>query len=339
MKCWKCGQENVDGASICMYCRASQNRPAPTTDIGRAMRMLYDRYGAQEVFKNSAYLVNGLGDLAEDSKKLRNQLKTGMDAGLGRVYLEQLNTGMPDSAFDNRVKRLLTEDAGLNEKAAGEIARCFDEMIGWRAVKQNAGENTSGSDNINRNPGNNGRQPEIKRPNQPVNHHEPEIDPHKPQKPEAQTTVKAKRGWKDLYAYEKALIFCVAGAMILGCFVNQEHDPEFILDYVLYGIALIPLIMSFGLTKDKLRNEPFGGANLLTVLFGIIIIFTGMDFKSKADLVEALKTKTDATSKEMYLWQQHLYTQDLIFIATGIPMLIQMIRHRIQENKGTGGKQ
>ena len=135
MKCWKCGQEITDGSGTCVYCGASQTRPQPVTEAGRALRVLYDRYGAQEVLGNSAYIVNGLGDLAEDSKKLRSQIRMGLDAGLGRVYLEQLQVGTPDSAFDRRVKVLLTDEAGLNDKTAGEIAGYFDEMIGWKTVQ------------------------------------------------------------------------------------------------------------------------------------------------------------------------------------------------------------
>ena len=134
MKCWKCGQEVVGGSSVCPYCGAAQARPEPTTETGRAMRALYDRYGAQEVLTNSAYLVNGLADLTDVDKKLRNQLRMALDAGLGKVYLDQLSAGAPDGAFDNRVQIVLTEDAGLSDKAAETLAEYFDEMIGWRGV-------------------------------------------------------------------------------------------------------------------------------------------------------------------------------------------------------------
>ena len=134
MKCWKCGQEVVGGTGVCPYCGATQARPEPTTETGRAMRALYDRYGAREVLTNSAYLVNGLADLTDVDKKLRNQLRMALDAGLGKVYLDQLSAGAPDSAFNNRVRIVLTEDAGLSDKAAETLAGYFDEMIGWRGA-------------------------------------------------------------------------------------------------------------------------------------------------------------------------------------------------------------
>lgn len=133
MKCWKCGQEIAEGAGTCPRCGAAQARPAPTSEMGRAMRALYDRYGAQEVLTNGAYLVNGLADLTDVDRKFRSQLRMALDAGLGKAYLEQLRAGGPDAAFDDRVKILLTEDAGLNGKTSAALAGYFDEMIGWRA--------------------------------------------------------------------------------------------------------------------------------------------------------------------------------------------------------------
>ena len=136
MKCWKCSSELAKGVATCVYCGTDQRRKPVSSEIGRAMRMLYDRYGAQAVLANSAYLINGLSDLTEDSKKLRNRLKMAMDAGLGRLYQDQLQAGDPDSAFDEQVRRLLTEDAGLSDKVAAEISGYFDEMIGWRQMSR-----------------------------------------------------------------------------------------------------------------------------------------------------------------------------------------------------------
>ena len=98
------------------------------------MRTLYDRYGRDAVLNNNLMLVNGLGDLVENSQKLRNQMKMALDAGVGRLYLDQLNgTGAPDTAFDQRVRAMMTDDAGLSDKVAAEIAGYFDVMIGWRS--------------------------------------------------------------------------------------------------------------------------------------------------------------------------------------------------------------
>ena len=136
MKCWRCEQEINDGTRECVYCHADQRRSVPTTDVGQALRQLYDHYGADAVLSNNVLLVNGLGDVVNDTlgtnvKKIKNQLRMGMDAGLGRLYKEQLVIGKPDDQFYSRAKILLTEDAGLSDKSADEIISYFDEMIGW----------------------------------------------------------------------------------------------------------------------------------------------------------------------------------------------------------------
>ena len=106
MKCWKCGTENESGSGSCENCGSSLERMAPVTKIGKAMRKLYDDYGAAEVLSNEKILVNGLGEL----------------------YLQQLETGSPDQEFDNIVRELWTDHARLNGKAAEEISGYFDEI-------------------------------------------------------------------------------------------------------------------------------------------------------------------------------------------------------------------
>ena len=152
MKCWRCGQEINDSTRECVYCHADQRRSVPTTDVGQALRQLYDHYGADAVLSNNVLLVNGLGDVVNDTlgtnvKKIKNQLRMGMDAGLGRLYKEQLSIGKPDDQFYSRAKVLLIEDAGLNDKSADEIFTYFDEMIGWRdSVQSSAPQRGNGQE-------------------------------------------------------------------------------------------------------------------------------------------------------------------------------------------------
>lgn len=132
MRCWKCGRELTDGASSCASCGAGRSRAAASSEVGKALRRLYDRCGAREVLSRSAYIVNGLGDLVEDAKKIRNLFRAALEAGVGKLYLEQLESaGKPDGTFVRRVRALLTDDAGLSDKAAEQLMGWFDEMIGW----------------------------------------------------------------------------------------------------------------------------------------------------------------------------------------------------------------
>ena len=153
MKCWKCGQEIPDGSKNCVYCSVSQERSAPSSDAGKAMRTLYDHYGAQKLFTEPAYLANGLGDLLPGSQKLRGQLKMALDAGIGRLYLEQLRVkGSPDDDFRRRVRTLLIEDAEISEKAAAALTGYLDEMIGWKkAAKSPTNSYGSADDPAGRN--------------------------------------------------------------------------------------------------------------------------------------------------------------------------------------------
>ena len=136
MKCWKCGKEIPDGASMCTYCSASMNRKAPATPAGKAMRQIYDRFGSGRVFDKKSILSIALGDMLEDSKKIRSQIDMVMSAGVGGVYLNQLqNVGKPDSAFCDKIKKLMTDEAGLSDKVAAELMGYFDEMIGWNSLR------------------------------------------------------------------------------------------------------------------------------------------------------------------------------------------------------------
>lgn len=132
MNCWKCGQENIPGATQCINCGISQNRSEPKTEIGIGLRQLYDHYGAETLLTNSLLMINGLGDFVQDSGKFRSQLKMALDAGVGKLYLTQIQSeGKRTLSFDVKVKKVLTEDAGLADTVCKRIMESFDEMIGW----------------------------------------------------------------------------------------------------------------------------------------------------------------------------------------------------------------
>lgn len=138
MRCWKCGKELQDGVTTCSHCRASQNRTQPESAAGKALREIYDRFGSEAVFTNEIYFTNVLADLLQDSKKLRNLLKWSLDAGMGKLYLQQLEKqGSADEDFHKRVKRILVEDACIADAMSEEIMQYMDEMIGWPVKDMN----------------------------------------------------------------------------------------------------------------------------------------------------------------------------------------------------------
>ena len=141
MKCWKCGQENVNGTINCINCGVSLERTSAITPVGRAMRELYDRYGCQMVLTNPTILKNGLGDFLENTNMnriLRTQIGMVMDAGVGMAYYEQLKKGSPDNTFVKRVKDIITRSCGFGDDVTIKIMGYFDEMIGWKAAERSA---------------------------------------------------------------------------------------------------------------------------------------------------------------------------------------------------------
>ena len=133
MKCWICGMDNPEGASVCLNCNNELARPECTSEEGKVLRSIFDMYGPEKVFSGSSCLVNALGDFLPDNGTLRNQIRMVMDTGVGKLYQKQLKeTGHPDKAFRDRVLKLITEDAGFSEKIARNLMGYFDEMIGWK---------------------------------------------------------------------------------------------------------------------------------------------------------------------------------------------------------------
>ncbi len=137
MKCWKCGQKIDDSISNCLYCGADLRRINPVTKIGRAMRSLYDYYGAETILAPEGHLEKRIEDLTDVSNAERNNLRAVIEAGAGRLYLNQLqSTDGPDEAFDTRMRSLMTRQGGLSEHDARIMSGYFDEMIGWTPFVQ-----------------------------------------------------------------------------------------------------------------------------------------------------------------------------------------------------------
>ncbi len=110
-----------------------QKRSEPKTEAGKALRVLYDRYGAEKLLTDSALMVNGFRDLVNDSKNLKEHLRLATEAGIGKEYLEQIRSvGKMDEAFANRIRKALSEEVGLSDAVIEELTGYFDEMIGWK---------------------------------------------------------------------------------------------------------------------------------------------------------------------------------------------------------------
>jgi len=319
-----------------------QDRSTPVSDIGKAMRMLFDRYGAEKVLTNSAYLVNGLGDLTEDSGKVRNRIKMAMDAGAGKAYLEQIAVGKPDASFDRRVRTLLTDEAGLSDKAAGEIAGYFDEMIGWRAEANAQSSGQAAEAKI---------EPEHER-RKPQNDFGPEIDRKKPKEdfgPEidrgrgtktAEPAVSAEsKGIKDLYLYEKLILIflglaCLLTPMFFASVATDNNAIKFYPDYFTAAILGVPFLMSYGVGKNRRRVYQNKYAWILTMVISAYLIF------SVSRLIKNALDAPRISDESFETIRRRMIQSALRFFSVAL-LWIRMIHHRIAEGVKAkkGGKQ
>lgn len=143
MRCWRCGQPLADGTDRCGACGVKQDRTVPTTDIGRELRRLYDSLGAKEMLSSEDLIISALDRLGDGARKVKGFFRIAMDAGIGRLYLEQLRTAKRyDRAFVNQVYQYLS-DAGMNYQAAYTVIVCLNEMIGWKEKKERPTDKTS----------------------------------------------------------------------------------------------------------------------------------------------------------------------------------------------------
>ena len=129
--CWKCGAELPGIGDACPRCaaRPTDRRPVPAGDPeARALRQIYDHYGPDQTLRHHTLLPNAVGDvLGEDAKALRIQLRTALDAGLGKLYRDELTHPAPN--FSAQAMRLLEEN-GLSHKASQRLIELFDDMTG-----------------------------------------------------------------------------------------------------------------------------------------------------------------------------------------------------------------
>lgn len=158
----------------------------------------------------------------------------------------------------------------------------------------------------------------------------PPIAPEDPPPPAAPPEDVKKKGgwWKNLYLYEKVLVFCLLALPLL----DMKHG-QYKQDYLLRGLMFIPLFLSFAVTKNKVRkNRP----TLSTILMIVVWIFIGMlctELDSKAQLMNELQTTPSLESMVRYAWVRHLYTEQSILATAALPLLFRMFAHWNLEDK------
>ena len=132
MKCWKCGTDISKGTKTCSSCGVSLVRTKPSTDAGKALRMIFDDFGHEKVLGDPRYIMTSLTDLLPDPELLIYKIEHVYHVGLGSIYEAQIkSSGKPDQPFYTHVRRVLTEDVGFSDNKTDELITYFDEMVGW----------------------------------------------------------------------------------------------------------------------------------------------------------------------------------------------------------------
>lgn len=129
MQCWKCGGQTVGGVCTLCGCRESDRKPA-VTPAGKAMRYVYDKFGAKRALTENGVLVRCLGDVLPEETELRRALTEAFAAGAGREFYALLESNQPltDASFQGLVQVLRA--AGLQEKDAHAALVALWDMVG-----------------------------------------------------------------------------------------------------------------------------------------------------------------------------------------------------------------
>ncbi len=129
MQCWKCGGQTVGGVCTLCGCRESDRKPA-VTPAGKAMRYVYDKFGAKRALTENGVLVRCLGDVLPEEAELRRALTEAFAAGAGREFYALLESNQPltDASFQGLVQVLRA--AGLSEKDAHAALVALWDMVG-----------------------------------------------------------------------------------------------------------------------------------------------------------------------------------------------------------------
>lgn len=142
MQCWKCSGQVVDG--ICTLCGCLQSsRKSAVTDIGRMLRYVYDKFGAQRTLTEDGLLVRCLPDILPDEIELRQALTAAMRLGAGQEFYALLSTNHPlnDATFQRLVNALQAAD--LSENDARLALASLWEMAGCGTPSNSAAQPTN----------------------------------------------------------------------------------------------------------------------------------------------------------------------------------------------------
>lgn len=138
MNCWKCGRP-VQG-NFCNACGASHmQRVTPTTETGKMLRYIYDKYGAEHILGNTQTFLRCLSDVFPDDLPMRQAMKAAITSGGTRTLYELAQRGsQPNAATWVQVEEGICQQSSCTRADAQTVVSYLMEMIGYGVDGKNA---------------------------------------------------------------------------------------------------------------------------------------------------------------------------------------------------------
>ena len=164
--------------------------------------------------------------------------------------------------------------------------------------------------------------------------------------PAAPQAIEKEGGWwKSLYLYEWTVLIC--WFVLMAYLENHPLGDSF---YPLRGVMVVPLMLSFAVTQDKLRKNISAGS----IILRLFMTFTAaalavylcveavqfMDLRGSVNIEEWDELLGICVVKvdEQYLQEEkNRFFNNLIVGAAMVPLVFQMYRHWGQERKKAKG--
>lgn len=137
MNCWKCGHP-VQG-NFCNACGASyMQRVTPTTETGKMLRYIYDKYGVEHVLGNTQTFLRCLPDVFPDDLPMRQTMKAAIMSGGTKTLYELAQRGIqPNKATWAQIEEDICQQSSCNRADAQTVVSYLMEMIGYGVDEKN----------------------------------------------------------------------------------------------------------------------------------------------------------------------------------------------------------
>lgn len=131
MNCWKCGRP-VQG-NFCNACGASYvQRVTPTTETGKMLRYIYDKYGVEHILGNTQTFLRCLSDVFPDDLPMRQAMKAAIMSGGTKALYELAQRGsQPNKSTWAQIEEGICQQSSCTRADAQTVVSYLMEMIGY----------------------------------------------------------------------------------------------------------------------------------------------------------------------------------------------------------------